>query len=497
MNAFAPQKAEEYKMSGSIWASESARAWRAERRNMQPFRNADDPMRGQPVPPEPRERRRRRRTPQPSQITVCDPRRIHRVSRDDPSSFDLGKITHHENLALIWRQLRESGGHAPGVDGMTFDVSPSQFFEVLRNVAQAVRNRLYVPAPTRRVQIRKPSGGYRILEIPTIIDRVVGAAMTEALRVVLMNRLPRHYGNSASCHAILARIKINTEDRGWNWIAVDDIQNFFPSIPRELAMDCFMREADHWGISPLLLTQSGIPWLVRQIIYGHEGETRTIGLSQGSTFSPLVASIVLQDVLDRAIDHQIGNRMVMHRYADNIHVQGPDRSEVRSVMDDIQPTLSQHGMTLKGAAAQPIDVRRPSGQTILGAIPSWKNDRLLFNIPDTTWDRLEEKIYEAPTGTGADSAQPVIKGFISAFRPTFRVKADNAVDRIHSLMKKGGKYRIRKDTIREWIAAARVKWETEVNNIRNPTPLPQDEYESEPPGPDTGPWDGTAPWRDL
>lgn len=482
-------------MSGGIWTSEESRAWHASRRNMRQFRNANDPLRGQPVPPEPRIRRQRRRPPRRSQEPVCEPRSIHRVLLNDPSSFDLGKITHHENLALIWQQIRAFGGHAPGVDGMTFDLSPSQYFEVMRNLSRALQNREYVPAPTRLVRIKKPAGGYRTLELPTIIDRVVGAAMAEALRVVLMNRLPRHYGSGASCHAILARMKVKAEDCGWHWIAVDDIQNFFPSVPRALAMQCCMEEADRWGVPGLTLAQSGIPWLIRKLIYGNEGETRIIGLAQGSTFSPLITSIVLSKVLDQVIDYQIENRMVMHRYADNIHIQGPNRSEVGSVMEDTQSILTQHGMTLKGIGTRQIDVRRPTGQTIFGVIPSWKYDLLSYNIPEVTWERFQVKLYEALTGSGANSDPSVIKGFISAFRPTFRVKADNAVNRIHSMVRKGGIYSISKDTITQWTTAARLKWESEVNNIRNPqTSLPHQQYETELTELDTGSWDGTAPW---
>ena len=480
-------------MSGSIWNSESSRAWHAGRRDAQNFRNANDPMRGQPVP---QERQIRRRQPPRSSEAVRDPRGIYRCLPGDPSSFALEKIANHENLALIWQRLRALGGPAPGVDGLTFDRSLSEVFKLLRNTSQAIRSRRYVPAPTRPVRVKKPTGGYRTLELPSIIDRDVGAALVESLRVVLMGRLPRHYGSGASCHAILARMKIYAEDHGWNWLGVDDIQNFYPSIPRALAMDCFMREADRWNVPGLALVQQGIPWLIRQLIYGNEQESRTVGLSQGSTFSPLAASLVLLEVLDSVMDNRAENRTIMHRHVDNIHIQGLDRSEVRSAMEGAQSILLQHGMRLKDGNAQPIDVRRTTDQTILGVTTRWKNDRLLFDIPNVTWKRLEERLYETTTGSGTDNARSVIWGFIAAFRPTFGVKADNTADRIHSLMQRGGTYRIRKDTISERITTARLKWETELEHIRNPQTIQlPEQYQIELSEWDTEPWDGiTAPF---
>ena len=481
-------------MSGSLWDSPSFTAWLCARHNARTFRNYDDPLRGQPVPPE-RQTRQRRRQPPRLQAAEREPRSIHRCIQNDLPSFSLEKLAHHENLWLIYQALKEFRGHAPGADGMTYDQSPSQANKLLRNLSLAILNRCYVPGPTRSFRIEKPTGGFRILQIPNITDRAVGAALSESFRVLLMDRLPRHYGSGASCHAILARMTIYAEDHGWFWLGVDDVQNFFPSIPRALAMDCFMRETDRWNVPRPTLDEQGIPWLVEKVIYGHEGETRTIGLSQGSTISPLLAAIVIKEVLDSEMDNRVENGMIMHRFVDNVHFQGLDRSEVMSAMEGAQSALRQHGMRLKGEGTQTIDVRLATGQSILGVTTRWKNDKLLFDIPEPTWGRFEERLYGATTGLGPDNAQSITWGFIDAFRPTFGVQADNAVNRIHKMMRKGGNYRINKDTIRDWIETARVKWAMELEHIRNPlTSTLSEQLLIEIPELETGPWDGTAPF---
>lgn len=478
-------------MSGTIWSSESSRAMHERRRDTENFINRNNPQYDQSAPNgrRPRLRRDRQRTGSDPQSRTK--RQPYQVRRNDPSSFDLTPIADHENLAVIWRELQAKGGHAPGVDGMTPDVSPSERFYLSRNLSRAVLDRRYVPAATLLKQIMKPTGGVRRLEIPTFIDRVTGAALTTALRPVLKDHLPRHYGAASNCHSILGRMTVQAEDHGWYCIAIDDIRNCFPSIPRELAMDCFLRQAALWNVPELTLVQQGIPWLARQLIYGHEGETRTVGLSQGSTFSPVVASIVLKEVLDIPTDRSIENRMILHRYADNVYVQGPDRSGVRSVMDDIQSILNQHGMQLKGTGAQPIDVRRPTDQTILGVTPRWIEGKLSFDIPGEAWERLRDKLCEATDGSGPGKAQSILKGFIAAYRPTIR-ENDGTVNRIHRMLREEGNYSISREEIIRWIMAAKMKWEAELDNIRNPRQSPPPE-QIDLPELDTGPWDGISP----
>ena len=478
-------------MSGSLWSSESSRAMHERRRNTENIINRNNPHSRHPAPGARRNRYRRDRLSNVSDQQTRTKRQPYQVSRTDPSSFDLTPIADHENLAVIWRELQAKGGHAPGVDGMTPDLSPPEKFEHSRNLSRALTNRCYVPAATRPVRIRKPTGGFRTLEVPTFLDRVTGAALTTALRPVLKDHLPRHYGAGANCHSILGRMTVQAEDHGWYCIAIDDIRNCFPSIPCELAMDCFMRQAALWNVPELTLIQLGIPWLARQLIFGNEGETRTVGLSQGSTFSPVVASTVLTEVLDIPTERNIENRRVLHRYADNVYVQGPDRSGVRSVMEDIQAILNQHGMHLKGTGTQPIDVRRPTEQTILGVTPRWTKGKLSFDIPGEAWEKLRDKLCEATDGSGPEKAQSILKGFIAAYRPTIR-ENDGTANRIHRMLREEGNYRISAEEIIRWVMAARMKWEAEVDNIRNPRQSPPPE-QIDLPELDTGPWDGISP----
>ena len=48
-------------------------------------------------------------------------------------------------------------------------------------LVERIRKRKYIPSPVRRVEIPKPDGGTRKLDIPTVIDRMIRQAMLQQL----------------------------------------------------------------------------------------------------------------------------------------------------------------------------------------------------------------------------------------------------------------------------------------------------------------------------
>ncbi len=210
---------------------------------------------------------------------------IHVATAGEADSFSFARIFGVENLVNVYQKLRRSGGHTPGSDGIGFDMSRSECYKVFRSVSRAIAGREYSPAPARVEMIRKPGGGHRRIEIPTIVDRVVGAAFCEAIRGLMVNRLPRYFGAAASPLAILGKIFVLATDRGWYHLAVDDIRNCFPSLPKALVLDSFWRAAERWGIPLEQLETIGVRWLIQKLINGHDDGETPIGISQGSTFS--------------------------------------------------------------------------------------------------------------------------------------------------------------------------------------------------------------------
>lgn len=88
-----------------------------------------------------------------------------------------------ENLAEALRRVERNAG-APGIDGM----STRELRPWLRDHWSEVRLQLdagiYRPSPLRRVMIPKPSGGERMLGVPTVLDRVIQQAVLQVLTPV-------------------------------------------------------------------------------------------------------------------------------------------------------------------------------------------------------------------------------------------------------------------------------------------------------------------------
>ena len=102
-----------------------------------------------------------------------------------------------ENLAEALRRVEQNAG-AAGIDGM----STKELRPWLKDHWPQVRSMLdagtYRPSPVRRVMIPKPSGGRRMLGVPTVVDRLICQALSQVLTPVLDPYFhPHSFGLSA------------------------------------------------------------------------------------------------------------------------------------------------------------------------------------------------------------------------------------------------------------------------------------------------------------
>ena len=105
-----------------------------------------------------------------------------RKANTNPLEPVLAQVADAEVWLDVYEELRQYGGPAPGVDGLTYaKLGRSEAASILRAVAAAVRHGSYRPQPARLVRIPKPSGGQRTLATRSLCDRVVAAALHRVL----------------------------------------------------------------------------------------------------------------------------------------------------------------------------------------------------------------------------------------------------------------------------------------------------------------------------
>jgi RNA-directed DNA polymerase len=253
------------------------------------------------------------------------------------------EVVTDENRARALEAEKGNRGSA-GIDGM----KTTELEKHLQAHWEKIRAKLlagtYVPSPVRRVEIPKPSGGTRMLGIPTVQDRLIQQMMLQVLTAIFDPMFSEHShgfrpGRSAQDAVRAAQ---QYAQGGKDWVVDFDIAKFFDRVNHDILMGRIaqvIRDKRVLGLIGKFLRRGA---LVDGLV-----EASVEGTPQGGPLSPMLANIYL-DALDKELERR-GHTFC--RYADDCNIYVGSQAAAERTLTSIRDWIEKH-LRLKLNAAK-------------------------------------------------------------------------------------------------------------------------------------------------
>lgn len=365
-----------------------------------------------------------------------------------PEDFQLDRFAQPENLMVALRELQSRGGDAPGPDGISLtQLTSGEKYEMLRVLSRRLINGTYLPGPVREVQIPKPDGRVRTLQLQNIADRIVAKAWLQATTPYWRGLLPRL---GQSTWQVLAELQKQMRARGHRVLVIADIRDCFPSV--------IVKEVIR--IHHSIVTDPSLRWLTETMLGGcGDNQSPRTGLIQGSPISPTTMEQSLHFTLDEPFRKRNSQPAdpFLTRYADNILISTKNHRESRTCLLTTGELIKPLGLKLK-SNTQTISTKSGKAE-ILGLLLDWKNHQLQYQIPEESFQDLEERLEEALLLGKPDLPRQIITGWITAHGPAFTNSAARQLSqRIQEVILRSGIRDISTEEIENIGRLGRANW---------------------------------------
>ena len=239
-----------------------------------------------------------------------------------------------ENCKLALQAVKRNKG-AAGIDRMTTE----QLEAHLKTNWWILQDKLlkgnYVPTPVRRVEIPKPSGGVRMLGIPTVQDRFIQQLLLQVLTPIFDPQFSEHsYGFRPGRSAQDAvRAAQQYAQGGKEWVVDIDITKFFDHVNHDILIGRIAQVIRDKRVLHLIGKYLRRGAMVEGLVEASEE-----GTPQGGPLSPLLANIYL-DALDQELD---GRKHSYCRYADDCNIYVGSQVAAERTLASVQIWIEKH-----------------------------------------------------------------------------------------------------------------------------------------------------------
>ncbi len=325
----------------------------------------------------------------------------------------INRLVERDNMRKAYAQVKKNKG-AAGIDNMSVE----SLGEYLKGNWPTIKEQLvtgrYKPAPVKRVEIPKPSGGMRKLGIPTVLDRLIQQGIYQILNPIFEPTFSESsYGfrtGKNAQQAILQAKKYQTEGR--KWVVDMDLAKFFDEVNHDKLMSKIAGRVKDKKLLMLIRR-----YLQAGIMEGGVVRASGKGTPQGSPLSPLLSNIVLNE-MDKELE---GRGHAFCRYADDCNIYVKSKRAGQRVFESI--TMFVEGKLKLKVNKEKSAVARAHQRRFLGYSFTWHKQPKI-RVPEETVKILRlylKTIFCKGRGRNlqrfiTEDLNPGIRGWINYFR---------------------------------------------------------------------------------
>jgi RNA-directed DNA polymerase len=266
------------------------------------------------------------------------------------------RVVDQSNVMRALSRVKQNGG-GPGIDGMTVEELPGFLIHHWSSVRELLLKGVYHPQPVKRVEIPKPGGGWRILGIPTVVDRLIQQALLQVLQPEwdkTFSEFSYGFRPSRSAHDAVSKAQEYLH-KGYAWVVDIDLEKFFDRVNHDKLMSLVSTRIADQRVVTLIHR-----YLKSGVLIGEVYHETPEGAPQGGPLSPLLANLLL-DELDKELERR-GHYFV--RYADDCNIYVRSARSGRRVMAGVTQYLKRKLKLAVNEAKSAVD--RPWKRTFLG-----------------------------------------------------------------------------------------------------------------------------------